>query len=77
MTIHVQICEAICTKSTPAGDIRLHVPVFYWRGKWRNANTLNVEPWVHSADSMAGKRLVEFLPIVACGIEKLDKEGVA
>lgn len=52
--------EAIVTRQTPTGDIRLHVPVVRRAGRWINATTGEAESWVCSVEPMSNGRAAKF-----------------
>jgi hypothetical protein len=49
-----KLYDAICTVDRFPGC--LHVPVIHHHGKWLNAVTGHVEPWVKSAEPMTSDR---------------------
>lgn len=53
-----ELYEAICTVTRFPG--RLHVPLIHHRGKWINAVTGGLEPWVVSVAPMAADRARAF-----------------
>lgn len=62
-----ELFESVCVR----GAMRLHVPLIRYRGRWYNANTGCLEPWVISADRMAANRAVAFEAIAARTMEAI------